>query len=68
MEFDVNITSEYLKMSVGSSELSQMKNVMLRTVTTVIGFEPFTFRTVKNGYLYGETPSVFDLIVNAKGE
>ena len=67
-EFDVDITGEYLKMSGGSSELSQMKNVMLRTVTTVIGFEPFTFRAVKNGYLYGETPSVFELIENAKGE
>lgn len=67
-EFDVDITGEYLKMSGGGSGLSQMKNVMLRTVTTVIGFEPFTFRAVKNGYLYGETPSVFELIENAKGE
>ena len=67
-EFDVDITGEYLKMGGGSSELAQMKNVMLRTVTTVTGFEPFTFRAVKNGYLYGETPSVFELIENAKGE
>lgn len=67
-EFDVDITGEYLKMVGGASQLAQMKNIMLRTVTTVTGFEPFTFRAVKNGYLYGETPKVFDLIENAKGE
>ncbi len=67
-EFDVDITGEYLKLSGGSSDFAQMKNIMLRTVTTVTGFEPFTFRAVKNGYLYGETPSIFELIENAKGE
>jgi hypothetical protein len=39
---------------------------MLKTVITVSGFEPFSFRFTKNGYLYGETPKVTDLIANAK--
>ena len=49
--------------------MSLMKDVMLRCVTIVTGFEPFKFVCVKgNGYLYGETPKVSDLIANAKGE
>ena len=49
--------------------MSLMKDVMLRCVTIVAGFEPFKFVCVKGeGYLYGETPKVSDLIANAKGE
>ena len=45
-----------------------MKDIMLKCVTIVSGYEPFKFVCVKgNGYLYGDTPKVADLIANAKG-
>ena len=41
---------------------------MQKAVTLVSGYEPFKFVCVKNnGYLYGETPDVSNLINNAKG-
>ena len=43
--------------------------MMVKAVTVVSGYEPFYFECAKgNGYLYGETPKVSDLIDNAKGE
>jgi hypothetical protein len=46
----------------------RMKGLMLKTVPVVMGFEPFEFNFVRNGYLFGETPKISDLIENAKGE
>ena len=48
--------------------MSMMKDIMLKAVTIVSGYEPFRFVCIKgNGYLFGETPKVSDLIANAKG-
>ena len=51
-----------------TSNLSTIKGLMLKTVITVSGVEPFSFYFVKEGYLYGEAPKMADLIANAKGE
>lgn len=57
------------KQSGGTSgQASQLKAMALKAVVTVTGYEPFSFRFVKGGYLYGETPKATDLIANVKGE
>ena len=66
---EVNFFESYLNPSDGGDVLSQMRDVMLKCVTIVTGFEPFKFVSLKgNGYLFGDTPKVADLIANAKGE
>ena len=48
--------------------IDTLKNMMLKSVTVVTGYEPFKFMCLKgNGYLYDETPKVSELIENAKG-
>ena len=65
----IDLMDEYLGLKNSNSELSRLKNMMLKTVTTVIGFEPFNFYCLKEkGYLYDETPNVSLLIDNLKGE
>lgn len=66
----IDLMDNYLNIGSGSQDsLSGLKNMMLRSVTVVTGYEPFKFICVKNsGYLYGETPKVSDLMDNAKGE
>ena len=70
-QVDVDLLDSCLsyKQSGGSSgQASQLKAMALKAVVTVTGYEPFSFRFVKDGYLYGETPHVTDLIANNKGE
>lgn len=63
----VDLLDSYLNLEKGSG-MTMFKNMMLKAVTIVSGYEPFYFECVKgNGYLYGETPNVSDLIQNAKG-
>ena len=66
---EINFLNQYMKPGNGGDMMSMMKDVMLKCVTIVTGYEPFKFVCIKgNGYLYGETPKVSDLIANAKGE
>ena len=66
---EINFLDQYLTPGSGDDMMSMMKDIMLKCVTIVSGFEPFRFVCIKgNGYLYGETPKVSDLIANAKGE
>ncbi len=67
---NVDLLEYYLNMKggTGNLEAANIENVMLKTVTTVIGYEPFGFHFVEDGYLYGETPKDSQLIANAKGE
>ncbi len=51
-----------------SGSAATLKAFALKTVITGTGYEPFAFRFVSKGYLYGETPRVTDLIANVKGE
>ena len=65
---EIDFLDHYLTPSSGGDLMAMAKDVMLKCVTVVTGFEPFKFVCVKgNGYLYGESPSVLDLINNAKG-
>ena len=66
---EINFLNSYLNPGSGEDVMAMMKDVMLKCVTIVSGYEPFRFVCIKgNGYLYGETPKVSDLIANAKGE
>ena len=65
---NINFLDHYMTPSSTDDVMSMMRDVMLKCVTIVSGFEPFKFVCVKgDGYLYGETPKVSDLIANAKG-
>lgn len=65
----IDFLDHYLTPSSGGDLMSMAKDVMLKCVTVVTGFEPFEFIILKgNGYLYNESPSVLDLINNAKGK
>ncbi len=63
----IDLLDSYLNLEKGSG-MTMFKNMMLKSVTIVTGYEPFYFECIKgNGYLYGETPNVSDLIQNDKG-
>ena len=64
----INFLDSYLDLRETSSSIELIKNMMLKAVTVVTGYEPFYFECIKNdGYLFGETPKINDLIQNAKG-
>ena len=68
VSLDVDFLDEYLKLQNSSDNLmSVIKDVMVKCVTVVTGFEPFKFVTVNGDYLSGEAPSLDDLINNSKG-
>lgn len=60
-DISIDLVDSYLNMSVGSGTMAQMKNMMIKVVTTVTGFEPFKFVTYTNDYLYNKLPDVSDL-------
>lgn len=64
----IDLLESYLNLGKGDGTIQMLKNMMLKAVTVVTGYEPFYFECVKgNGYLFNETPKVADLIQNAKG-
>lgn len=64
---EINLLESYLNLPSAEGTVQTVKNIMLKCVTVVTGFEPFKFVCLKgNGYLYNETPKVQDLIDNAK--
>ena len=64
----IDFLESYLNLGKGSNTIETIKNMMLKSVTIVTGYEPFYFECMNgSGYLYGETPKVADLIQNAKG-
>ena len=69
-KLEVNLIDKYLSLQNAASGdlVKTFSSLMLKTVTTVTGFEPFNFRFITGGYLYGQTPNISDLIANAKGE
>ena len=64
----VDFLTSYLNIQGTSSGdlLDTFKGLILKTVTTVTGFEPFNVYFIDDGYLYGETPDVSNLKANAK--
>lgn len=67
---EVDLLDTYLQMNVHDSNeiIGLLRGLVLKTVPTVAGFEPFEFYFVTDGDLYGQTPKISDLIENAKGE
>ena len=65
---DVDLMDSYLNLKGGNDTMGLIKGLILKTVITVTGFEPFSFHFIENGYWYAEAPKVTDLIANAKGE
>lgn len=64
----IDFMDNYLSLGQSNDMIETLKNMMLKSVTVVTGYEPFKFICMKgNGYLYDETPKVSDLIENAKG-
>ena len=64
-DLSLNFLESYLNLPVGSG-LGIFKNMMLKTVTTVTGYEPFVFACSEKGYLYGEAPKISELKENIK--
>ncbi len=66
-KIDLSFLDEYLldkyKYS-GTNYIQMMKNILLKCVTIVTGFNPFSFVCTRNGYLFNETPKVQTLINN----
>ena len=73
-KLEIDLLESYLNLSGSSSGSAvgalsaSLGGIVLKTVITVTGYEPFYFHFVNKGYLYGETPKITDLISNAKGE
>ncbi len=67
--FDIDLLDNYLDLPNSSETMQMLKNLILKVVVTTIGSQPFQFICLngQDGYLYGETPKVSDLIENAKG-
>ena len=67
-EIKVDLLDNYIHLPPGEGTMQMMKNLMLKTVTVVTGFEPFKFILLngKEGYLFDKTPQISDLIQNAK--
>ncbi len=81
-EVNIDLLDNYLNMEginfdeimdmISNGNLNQaivplIKNVMLKCVTVVIGYEPFRFIYYNSNDLYDKTPQVSDLILNSKG-
>ncbi len=67
IEVDLLDTYLNLKGTGGELSLESAKGIIFKTVSTVTGFEPFSFRFVRGGCFWGETPRITELIANAKG-
>ena len=67
-KLSIDLLDTYLNLERKTDTIGILKNMMLKSVTVVTGYEPFKFVCMKgNGYLYNETPQVSELIENAKG-
>lgn len=67
-ELTTDMLDSYLNLPKGDTNTQILKNMALKTVTTVTGFSPFRFDCLKgNGYLFGSNPDTQELINNAKG-
>ena len=67
-EVKTDMLSELLALGGSSaSSMTGIRSMMKRCVLACIGFNDFRFSLIKgDGYLYGETPKVADLISNSK--
>ena len=68
-ELTIDFTKEYMnapKVDMQNPTMGQLLGAVKKCVVVTTGFEPFKFVCMKNnGYLFGETPNIKDLINNA---
>ncbi|MBQ8879740.1 MAG: hypothetical protein IJY69_02730 [Clostridia bacterium] len=69
-KLDVDLLDTYLELkgASGGGIFANMRGLMLKTVVTVTGYNPFAFHFVSDGYLFGETPNVADLVNRGANE
>ena len=66
-DLSLSFLDSYLSLGDGGGNfIAQMQNMILKTVTTVTGYEPFVFCCTEAGYLYGEAPNISELKENLK--
>ena len=64
-EIKIDLVTDYVKLPETTRPTTLVRYLMMKAVTTTIGTNPFKFVCVKNnGYLFGETPNIKDLIDN----
>ncbi len=64
-EIKIDLLNEYVHLPGTGETTTMVKYLMQKAVTTTIGYAPFRFVCVKNnGYLFGETPNISELINN----
>ena len=65
-EIKIDLASDYVKIDSSQAKpTTAVKYLMMKAVTATIGTNPFKFVCIKNnGYLFGETPNVKDLVNN----
>lgn len=64
-EIKIDLLNEYVALPSSGETSTLVKYLMQKAVTTTIGYAPFRFVGIKNnGYLYGETPNISELINN----
>ena len=68
-ELTIDFTREYLnapKIDINNPTMGQLLGAVKKCVVVSTGFEPFKFVCMtNNGYLFGESPNIKDLIDNA---
>lgn len=68
-EIDIDFLDEFLDLVEGSSTFAQVKNMMVKCVTVVIGFDPFRFFIQQYDDRTFELSDYMDILINnAKGE
>ena len=68
-EIDIDLLDEFLDLVEGSSTFAQVKNMMVKCVTVVIGFDPFRFFVQQYDDRTFELSDYMDILINnAKGE
>lgn len=65
-DYNMSFLNSYLNLPVGDNFIGQMKNIILKTVTTVTGYEPFVFSCAEQGHMYGLAPNISELKENLK--
>ncbi len=69
-KMNVDLLNTYLDLQgvSGGGVFANLRGLMLKTVVTVTGYNPFAFHFVNGGYLFGETPNVSDLVNRTRNQ
>lgn len=64
---EIDLLDNYLDLT-NTSTLNMIRNLMCKAVTIVIGYEPFKYTYISDGYLFGKTPELSELKENARNK